>query len=86
MSPSSLPSEATVLAPQLPSALLSRLRPLSHSSACMDNKVTMTFKAGEKRCAGYHTSKDEYRSYHLGLENDTEIRKTAGYDKCHLKH
>lgn len=48
MSPSSTSSEATVLAPQLPSALLSRLRPLSHPSACMDNKVTVTFKAGGK--------------------------------------
>lgn len=73
MSPSSTSSEATVLAPQLPSALWSRLRPLSHHSACMDNKVTMTFKAGgEKRCAGYHTFKDEYRRYHLGLENDRD--------------
>ena len=38
-----------MLALQLPSALLSRLRPLSHPSAYMDNKVTMTFKAGEKK-------------------------------------
>lgn len=73
MSPSSTSSEATVLALQLPSALWSRLRPLSHHSACMDNKVTMTFKAGgKKRCAGYHTFKDEYRRYHLGLENDRD--------------
>lgn len=86
MSPSSTSSEATVLALQLPSALWSRLRPLSHHSACMDNKVTMTFKAGgEKGALDIIHSKMNIDVIIWGWKM-TEIRKTGGYNKYHLKH
>lgn len=78
MSPSSTSSEATALASQLPFALWSRLRPLSHHSACVDNKVTMTFKSGGEKGA--------LDIIHPKMNIDiiwgwkmTEIRKTGGY-------